>query len=32
VTVEDSKSFETTMEVNGDGMLKGISKKGLSVG
>lgn len=27
VTVEDSRSFETTMEVNGDGLLKVISRK-----
>lgn len=27
VTVEDAKSFETTMEVNGDGLLKGLVAK-----
>lgn len=28
VSVEDSRSYETTMEVNGDGLLKAISKRG----
>jgi hypothetical protein len=27
VTVEDDRSYETTMEVNGDGMLKAVSRK-----
>jgi len=27
VTVEDSRSFETSMEVNGDGLLKGLVSK-----
>jgi hypothetical protein len=28
VSVDDSRSYETMMEVNGDGLLKAISKKG----
>jgi hypothetical protein len=27
VTVEDAKSFETSMEINGDGLLKGLVSK-----